>query len=166
MPEKRNQDHLYAFSCALNLELYAADPGPQAAVAGSPDEQLAITRRGHLLDMYSRMLLLQLEGDLRRMSAVAAEARYRLAEKSARNAEQDDLQVEVTTIDIADTAIRIIRDAGADVDQAARRRLLTATDYQTSRDIFGAFLGDPGLAGSPDNMIDELNRIDQESEGQ
>ena len=39
-------------------------------------------------------------------------------------------------------------------------------NYQTSRDIFGTFLGDPSLAGPPDNLIDELNRIDQSGQDQ
>jgi hypothetical protein len=62
--------------------------------------------------------------------------------------------------------MRIIHDAGADVDQQSRKRLLTAMNYQTSRDIFGTFLGDPSLAGPPDNMIDDLNHIDQSGHDQ
>jgi hypothetical protein len=166
IPEKRNPDYLYAFSCALNLELYAADPGPQTVTIGSPGEQRTITRRDHLLDLYSRLLLLKLDADPDRLFAVAAEAERRLNEKSAQNSESDNLEVETDTLGIADTAMRIIHDAGADVDQQSRKRLLTAMNYQTSRDIFGTFLGDPSLAGPPDNMIDDLNHIDQSGHDQ
>ncbi len=69
-------------------------------------------------------------------------------------------------MEIAETALRMIRDAGADVDQQVRKRLLTVMNYQTSRDIFGTFLGDPSLAGPPDSMIDDLNRIDQSDQDQ
>jgi hypothetical protein len=126
-------------SCALNLELYAADPGPQTVAIGGPGEQRTITRRDHLLDLYSRMLLLKLDGDPDRLSAVAAEAERRRDEKSARNSESDDLEVEADTLEFADTAMRIIHDAGADVDQQNRKRLLTAMNYQTSATSSGPF---------------------------
>jgi hypothetical protein len=166
VPQKQYPDYLFAFSCALNLGLYAADPGPQAVVVGSSDEQRTISRREHYLDLYSRMLLLHLEGDPDRLSAVVAEAQLRLNEKSARSPDPHDLKIRADTVEIAETALRMIRDAGADVDQQIRKRLLTVMNYQTSRDIFGTFLGDPSLAGPPDSMIDDLNRIDQNDQDQ
>jgi hypothetical protein len=73
------------------------------------------------------LLLLQLDGDPDRLSAVAAEAQRRLNETSARNPEPHDLKIRADTVEIAETAIRMVRDAGADV----------------------TFLGDSNLAGHP-----------------
>jgi len=33
--------------------------------------------------------------------------------------------------------------------------MLAAVDYQTSRDVFGTFLGNADLAGPPDGMLAE-----------
>ncbi len=39
VPEQLGKDHLYVYySCALNLLLYASDPGPQAITVGGPGE--------------------------------------------------------------------------------------------------------------------------------
>jgi hypothetical protein len=80
-PEQVDKDHPYAFSCALNLQLYASDPDPETVVVGGPGEQRSITRRESLVDIYARMVLLELGGDIDRLSAVAAEARPCLEEK-------------------------------------------------------------------------------------
>ena len=111
------------------------------------------------------MVLLELGGDIDRLSAVAAEARRRLEEKSGGEFDADYLEAEVVASELAETAIRWVREASADVDTTARERMLTAMDYQTSRDVFGAFLGNADLAGPPDDMLAELEKIDQESQG-
>jgi hypothetical protein len=161
-----DKDHLYAFSCALNLLLYVADPGPESAAVGGPGERRMISRRESLVDIYARMLLLELEGDTSRLSAVAVEARRRRQDKEMRDFPADHLQAEEAAAELAESAARIVHDAGADTDPRARERLLTATDYQTSHDVFGAFLGDPTLAGPPDAMLAELDRIDEDGQDQ
>jgi hypothetical protein len=47
-PKKQDPDYLFAFSCALNLGLYAADPGPQIVIVRNSDEQRTITPAGTL----------------------------------------------------------------------------------------------------------------------
>jgi hypothetical protein len=164
-PEQVDRDHLYAFSCALNLQLYASDPSPETVVVGGPGEQRPITRRESLVDIYARMVLLKLGGDIDRLSAVAAEARRCLEEKPCGEFDTDYLEDETVVSELAETAIQWVREAGADVDATARERMLTTMDYQTSRDVFGVFLGNADLAGPPDDMLTELEKIDQDSQG-
>lgn len=156
---------MFAFSCGANLLLYEGDPGPQTTTVGGPGEQRTITRRELLVSIYARMLLLELQADLDRLAAVAAEARRRMY--TAADDDATELAAaEAVAVELAETAIQIIRDVGADTDPRARERLLAATDYQTSRDVFGTFLGKPGLAGPPDSMLEELARIERSAQGQ
>jgi hypothetical protein len=82
-----------------------------------------------------------------------------------RGFDTDYLEDETVVSELAETAIQWVREAGADVDTTARERMLTTMDYQTSRDVFGAFLGNADLAGPPDDMLTELEKIDQDSQG-
>lgn len=121
-----------------------------------------VDRHERLLDIYSRLLILKVRGDVGRLAAIEREARRRLEEASGDT--RADPQPELVAEALAQAAERIIRDAGADGDPQARRRLLAATDYQASRDVFGVFLGDPSLAGPPDDLIAELDSIDRGEE--
>lgn len=132
---------------------------------GGPGESRAIDRRQRLVDIYSRLLLLKLEADVDRLNATAAEAQRRHAE-ARRVMPAGDHDPELVTAELAQAAELIIHEAGADVDLTARKRLLTATDYQTSRDVFGTLLGDPDLAGPPNHLIAELDRIDTDDKSE
>lgn len=155
------KDHLYAHSCALNLLLYDDDPGQRVIAVGSLSEQRMIDRREHLIDLYSRMLLLEVNGSANRLNAVAAEARRRYEEGAHKKPPPEDLPADTVTVELAEAAVRIIREVGADTDPRALERLLIAVNYQTSRDVFGTFLGNPNLAGPPDDVIADLDRIDE-----
>jgi hypothetical protein len=101
-----HKDHLYAFSCALNLLLYVADPGPDATGIGGPGETRSVSRREWLADLYARMLLLEVKGDIARLTGVASEARARCKE--------GDQEAENAAAELAEIAMRIICEAGAD----------------------------------------------------
>jgi hypothetical protein len=63
---------------------------------------------------------------------------------------------------LAQTAARIVREAGADQDLKARERLVAATRYQNLRDTGELFLGNPNtLVRDPGDLIAELDRIDR-----
>lgn len=79
--QQLHDDHLHAWASALNLRLYDNDPGPREMVAGGPGEERVIGRREWLVDSYARLLLGQVDGDLDRLLAVAAEARRKHGER-------------------------------------------------------------------------------------
>lgn len=69
-----HEDHVYAFGCTLNFQLYAADPGPDVTKVGGPGETGSISRRERLADVYARMLLVEVTGDIGRLTTVTSEA--------------------------------------------------------------------------------------------
>jgi hypothetical protein len=69
-----HEDHVYAFECALNFLLYAADPDPDVTEVGGPGETGSISRREQLADVYARVLLVEVTGDIGRLTAVASGA--------------------------------------------------------------------------------------------
>jgi hypothetical protein len=54
-----HEDHVYAFECALNFQLYATGPGSDVTEVGGPGETRSISRRERLADVYARMLLVE-----------------------------------------------------------------------------------------------------------
>jgi hypothetical protein len=71
--QQLHEDHLRAWASALNLRLYDNDPGPREMIVGGPGEERVIDRRERLVDSYAKLLLVQVDGDLDRLLAVAAQ---------------------------------------------------------------------------------------------
>ena len=57
------QDMVRAWACAINLQLYDADPGPRVVELAGGLETRKVDRREALIDLYSRDLLSGLAGD-------------------------------------------------------------------------------------------------------
>src|SRR2546430_9870934 len=71
------QDMVRAWACAINLQLYDADPGPRVVELAGGLETRKVDRREALIDLYSRDLLSGLAGDPARLEAVEAECQRR-----------------------------------------------------------------------------------------
>ncbi|MQA16820.1 MAG: hypothetical protein GEV09_22600 [Pseudonocardiaceae bacterium] len=79
-------DYLFAWSCALNVNLYDDDPGPRQMVVGGPGEQRTVDRRQRLIDAYARDVLVHVDAELDRLATVVAEVKRKHAERAARDA--------------------------------------------------------------------------------
>jgi hypothetical protein len=163
--KQAEKDHAYVYSCACNLLLYDEDPGPRQERIGGPGEQRIIDRRELLIDLYARLVLFQLGGSSARLARVTAIGQRQCGHFAELSPPPEALSVEMTVTELAETAVGIVHESGADTDSMALRRLLAALDYQLSRDVFGTFFGRPDLAGPPDELLDRLERIDQEDPG-
>lgn len=160
--QQLHDDHLHAWASALNLRLYDNDPGPREMVVGGPGEERVIDRRDRLIDSYARLLLVQVDGDLDRLLAVAAEARRKHGERVAHGGSERKIEAELIAVELADHAAQIVRDVDADTDPKARERLVAATEHQNLRDTGELFLGDANiLAGDPGDLAERLDEIDR-----
>jgi hypothetical protein len=132
------KDTTFAWSCAANLLLYDADPGPRQVNVGSGSEQRFVDRHEALVNVYARQVLVELEADLPRIEALqhaceraAAEtwtlrqawqaARHRRQHGATRRAalaaltrrsRRDIVEVWLAAAEIITEADRIVRDAG------------------------------------------------------
>jgi hypothetical protein len=121
-----------------------------------------IDRRDRLIDSYARLLLVQVDGDLDRLLAVAAEARRKHGERVAHGGSERKIEAELIAVELADHAAQIVRDVDADTDPKARERLVAATEHQNLRDTGELFLGDANiLAGDPGDLAERLDEIDR-----
>lgn len=161
LDEPLDGDHLHAWSSALNLMLYDADPGPREVRIGGPGEERVIDRREYLISVYAHSLLLHLGADLSRLVAVADEARRRSGDSARWKRPREHVRAERVAAELADTAAQVVRQAGADADEKSRRRLLAATEYQHTEETFAAFLG-TSAAQDPNDLAQELDDIDRE----
>lgn len=180
-------DTTYAYSCAANLLLYDADPGPRETNVGSASEPRIGDRREALLNLYARQVLVELRADLARAlrlrrdcdrkaadvmtlrNAIRA-VRFRRAHGAAwpsalsaltGRSRRDIAEVWTMAAALAAEAARIVREAGADRDEHARARLLAATQHSLTCDILGAVLPADVLAESAQDLADTLRDLDE-----
>lgn len=159
--EPLDGDHLHAWSSALNLMLYDNDPGQREVRTGGPGEERVIDRREYLVSVYAQGLLLHVDADLNRLTAVTDEARRRSKGRTRWKRPKEHVRAEVVAAELAETAGQVVREAGADGDEMSRRRLLAAADYQHTEETFAAFLG-VSAGQNPDDLAEKLRQIDEE----
>ncbi|WP_157573891.1 hypothetical protein [Nocardia jejuensis] len=153
------------YSCTLNCVLYEKDSGPQEA-ASEPSESSPEDRTWR--EYYAHHLITQLSADFAQLTECAEWARQ--------EHDQGDLPVETTAsesveaerfwrcaMDIANTAIAFVEQAGAVTDDKARRVLLAGSHHIQ---ISNAVAAVPGAPSQPAvDFVDELNRVEREESG-
>jgi len=184
-------DASHAWLLATNCLLYEADPGPAQLNIGSDTEPAWVSRSDAWRDAYAHQLLEYTAGDHARLLAAAEACRARLTETyTTGHAEQvfrrrlavpgprrrrlkdalgaysprqreDFRQSHRRAIDLCELAAQLVVDAGADVDDTARRRLLAGTRHTNMMIGLGGVI--PGVAEqSTDQLNSELDAIDRE----
>jgi hypothetical protein len=66
-------------------------------------------------------------------------------------------------IELCDRAVEIVRGAGAEEDEFARRRLLAAIEHTLQLDTLGALAGVAERSSS--DLVEELDRIQRQEDG-
>ena len=154
------RDRTELWSLASNCGLYEADPQPALQNVGTRAEPLMVTAVEAWRDYYARWTLQQLDADDVRITSVR---QWAVAERSSSTprGQQDHRfgqQDWDCAIDLCDRALVMIRAAGSDTDDFARRRLLAGIKSALTTETLGFA---PGVAeDAAEGLMEDLATID------
>lgn len=148
----------HAQSCAESVQRSAAAGGPDQVVAGNAHECRLIDRWDALIEAHARLVLVYCRAEPYRLAALESQL-------SLRNEANTDVcgerpyDTDAIAATLAAEALGMVCEAGALTDRRARARLLASMEFHANRELCTS-LDAPDLAGSPDDLIAELGRID------
>jgi hypothetical protein len=149
-------DALQAWSCAANCLQYESDPGPAQVNVGSDMDPVSVSRPDALREAYVRRLVLNLDGDHARILAAGRALEQELTDRV--ELDEEARRCWRLGVDLCHRAAKVIEEAGADTDDAARQRLLAGVRHRETVDIFGVL---PQVRErSAQWLIDALGEID------
>ena len=111
---------------AFEAWVYAINLGPEpdfAAVSDPATQQRLVDARARKVASYTLFLLEELDADAERLTAAAAVCRARHVERSAASGPEEQRVEHLLGAELADAALKVVREAGADTDASARDRL-------------------------------------------
>lgn len=144
-----SDDLTLAWLYAANCSLYEQDEGPAELNVGSSLEPYWVSRVEAFRDLYTHLLLEQLDADPERIAALA-----HLVHRAGRPNPSTEAVWGIAA-DLCQRASAIIDGAGAAHDGRARRRLLAGTKHLNRTVVFGQWV--PTHQVSIDNdLLQEL----------
>lgn len=150
-----NKDLTTAWSYAVNASLHEETPGPTELNIGSAVEPHMVSRQEAFRDLYSHLLLEDLQANHTRLDGLKADIAHERKRSPTSNLEA----MWAIAAELCDRARTIIDGAGAADDHNARRRLLAGTKHLNRSVILGQFI--PALQQEINNdLLDELDAID------
>jgi len=162
MSETNDQSTL--FSLVANCSLYEEDPQPAQMNIGTATEPRMVASSEGWRDYYARYLIQDLDADLARITSVRDWARTELPQARPSRPDsnhfgQDEWAI---AIELCDRAATMIREAGADQDPYARRRLLAGINSALMTQTLGMI---PSVAQDvAADLIAELQQIDADEQ--
>lgn len=185
--EPLKTDMVNTWSCAINMHLFDNDPGPREVNVGTLDEPRIVDRHKHLLSVYARQLLQDVDADPARLDAVIEESRRKArhvrtlrggweimqARRSSRLASNpwqaltpwERRAMSMTHkngAEIAEAARQLVIEAGADTDDKARRSLLASIRHTLTEDVLGIAVSAETRADRARDIADEPRHIDED----
>lgn len=131
-------DLTQAWLCAINCDLFAQAPGPKLLNIASDIEPHMVSRTEAFRDLYARILLVDLGGDLVRCDVLC-----RRIEKARRRPPSAQAAAAWSVAaELAGRARELITQTGADRSAAARRRMLAGARHLTQSVILGQWVPD------------------------
>lgn len=153
-------DAAHAQSCAENVQGSAAAGGPDQVMVGNAYEHRLVDRWDALIDAHARLVLIYCRAEPYRLAALESYLSLR-NEANTDACGERPYDTEAIAATLAAEALCMVCEAGALTDRRARARLLVSMEYHANRELC-ASLGAPELAGSPDDLIAELDRIEND----
>ncbi|WP_020522854.1 hypothetical protein [Catelliglobosispora koreensis] len=151
--DRSTDDETLAWSLATNCLLYEEDPGPRLLNIGSPTEPKMVPRREAWRELYSRLLLENIDADQARLETALSGCREQLAQCP----EGQIKPVWECAVDLCEQALGMIR--GAEVqDEATRERFLASVRHANTSDVLRPF---PELVeDSAQDLIKQLGKLE------
>lgn len=138
--------------CAANCRIHEQNPGPDQVEVGTADERRIISRVDYWRDSYTRTLVAALDAEITQLLLAREESEAELADAIQRQHHRPGsprYEFLACAVDLCDRGIAVVRKAGADQDEATRKRLIAAMKREDMVETLG---GIPGIT-------DRANRV-------
>jgi hypothetical protein len=153
-----DDDKTMLYSLAINCRLWEQDRQPALLNVGSPAETRMVRPAEAWRGYYARTLVEKLDADVARISAVHkwAARKRRITPRPRRGPNAFGRDDWACAVDLCQRGLAIVREAGADRDDFAKRRLLAGLSHALNVETLGP------VPGNAQALIDELQAIDDD----